>query len=34
MSEQRFDVSFCYWLIVLGILLCPIMWLGSPKDMK
>lgn len=34
MTDQRVDLSFCYWLIVLGILLCPIMWLGSPKDMK
>ncbi|KAF3429696.1 hypothetical protein E2986_02177 [Frieseomelitta varia] len=33
-SGQRFDLSFCYWLLVVGILLCPIMWLGSPRDMK
>ncbi|XP_029177780.1 amino acid transporter AVT1B [Nylanderia fulva] len=29
-----FDLSFCYWLLVVGILLCPLMWLGSPRDMK
>ncbi|KAK2586688.1 hypothetical protein KPH14_011730 [Odynerus spinipes] len=33
-SEQRFDLSFCYWLLVVGMLLCPFMWLGSPRDMK
>ncbi|XP_015177998.1 PREDICTED: proton-coupled amino acid transporter 3 isoform X2 [Polistes dominula] len=33
-SDQRFDVSFCYWLLVVGMLLCPFMWLGSPRDMK
>lgn len=33
-SEAQADISFCYWLLILGVLLCPIMWLGSPKDMK
>ncbi|XP_058809450.1 proton-coupled amino acid transporter 3 [Phymastichus coffea] len=33
-SEQQFNLSFCYWLLVVGLLLCPIMWLGSPRDMK
>ncbi|XP_053970715.1 uncharacterized protein LOC128872256 isoform X1 [Hylaeus volcanicus] len=33
-SGQRFDLSFCYWLLLVGLLLCPIMWLGSPRDMK
>ncbi|XP_076278446.1 solute carrier family member mahogany [Lasioglossum baleicum] len=33
-SGQQFDLSFCYWLLVVGVLLCPIMWLGSPRDMK
>ncbi|KYN01315.1 Proton-coupled amino acid transporter 3 [Cyphomyrmex costatus] len=33
-SEQRFDLSFCYWLLIVGLLLCPLMWLGSPRDMK
>ncbi|XP_015178017.1 PREDICTED: uncharacterized protein LOC107067205 isoform X4 [Polistes dominula] len=33
-SDQRFDVSFCYWLLVVGMLLCPFMWLGSPRDMN
>ncbi|XP_072948011.1 uncharacterized protein [Epargyreus clarus] len=27
-------VSYCLWMIILGLLLCPVMWLGSPKDMK
>lgn len=33
-SGQRFDLSFCYWLLVVGVLLCPVMWLGSPRNMK
>ncbi|XP_016772876.1 proton-coupled amino acid transporter 4 isoform X2 [Apis mellifera] len=33
-SGQQFNLSFCYWLLIIGILLCPIMWLGSPRDMK
>ncbi|KAH0544138.1 amino acid transporter AVT1C [Cotesia glomerata] len=33
-SDNQFDLSFCYWLLVVGIFLCPLMWLGSPRDMK
>lgn len=33
-SDGDFRFSFCYWLVILGIFLCPIMWLGSPKNMK
>ncbi|KAK0164215.1 hypothetical protein PV328_002869 [Microctonus aethiopoides] len=33
-SDNSFDLSFCYWLLVVGVLLCPLMWLGSPRDMK
>ncbi|XP_048514137.1 amino acid transporter AVT1B isoform X2 [Athalia rosae] len=33
-SDEEFNLSFCYWLLIVGILLCPIMWLGSPRDMK
>ncbi|XP_023290535.1 amino acid transporter AVT1C [Orussus abietinus] len=33
-SGKKFDLSFCYWLLVVGVLLCPFMWLGSPRDMK
>uniref|UniRef100_A0A1B0CZK0 Amino acid transporter transmembrane domain-containing protein n=1 Tax=Phlebotomus papatasi TaxID=29031 RepID=A0A1B0CZK0_PHLPP len=33
-SEGSFDLSFCLWLIVIGIFICPIMWLGTPKNMK
>jgi hypothetical protein len=25
-------VNACVWLPVLGLCLCPAMWLGSPKD--
>ncbi|PSN37493.1 hypothetical protein C0J52_23519 [Blattella germanica] len=34
LSASSVNISYCYWLIILGIILCPIMWLGSPKDMK
>ncbi|XP_055618649.1 proton-coupled amino acid transporter 3 [Toxorhynchites rutilus septentrionalis] len=30
----QFELSFCYWLLLLGVFLCPIMWLGSPKNMR
>ncbi|XP_055313312.1 proton-coupled amino acid transporter 3 [Sitodiplosis mosellana] len=33
-SNDEFQFSFCYWLVLLGIVLCPVMWLGSPKNMK
>lgn len=33
-SEDSLDISFCYWIIMLGTVLCPVLWLGSPKDMK
>lgn len=34
MSRGNDDIALCYWLLALGAILCPIMWLGSPKDMK
>lgn len=34
LSDGEFNFSFCYWLIIIGIFLCPILWLGSPKNMK
>nr|XP_018916094.1 PREDICTED: uncharacterized protein LOC109043358 [Bemisia tabaci] len=33
-SNFEWDVSYCYWMLLLGVALCPAMWLGSPKDMK
>ncbi|CAG4939069.1 unnamed protein product [Colias eurytheme] len=27
-------ITYCVWMVVIGLLLCPVMWLGSPKDMK
>lgn len=33
-SSGTFDFSFCYFLIIIGLFLCPLMWLGSPKNMK
>lgn len=34
LSGNSVDVPFCYWIIIMGMVLCPILWLGSPKDMK
>lgn len=34
LSSGSFDFSFCYFLIIIGLFLCPIMWLGSPKNMR
>ncbi|XP_026812735.1 amino acid transporter AVT1D [Rhopalosiphum maidis] len=34
LSNDSFNLSPCIWLIVVGIVLCPPLWLGSPKDMK
>ncbi|KXZ75910.1 uncharacterized protein mah isoform X2 [Tribolium castaneum] len=34
LSSDTFEVSFCYWIIIIGMILCPVLWLGSPKDMK
>uniref|UniRef100_A0A182W2W7 Amidase domain-containing protein n=1 Tax=Anopheles minimus TaxID=112268 RepID=A0A182W2W7_9DIPT len=33
-SGGSFEISFCYWLLIIGLFLCPIMWLGSPKNMR
>ncbi|KAK5646942.1 hypothetical protein RI129_005406 [Pyrocoelia pectoralis] len=34
LTNNEFNVSFCYWMIVIGMIMCPFLWLGSPKDMK
>lgn len=34
MSDGSFQLSYCYWMIVMGTILCPFLWFGSPKDMK
>ena len=33
-TNGSFDFSFCYFLIIIGLFLCPMMWFGSPKNMK
>lgn len=33
-SNDNFNFSFCYFLIFIGLFLSPLMWLGSPKNMK
>ncbi|KAG8184420.1 hypothetical protein JTE90_004590 [Oedothorax gibbosus] len=25
-------INFCYWLLIIGAVLCPLMWLGTPED--
>ncbi|XP_028166560.1 probable sodium-coupled neutral amino acid transporter 6 [Ostrinia furnacalis] len=27
-------VTYCVWMVLIALLLLPVMWLGSPKDMK
>lgn len=34
MSDDSFQFSYCYWMLILATALCPFLWLGSPKDMK
>ncbi|KAI5639203.1 transmembrane amino acid transporter protein domain-containing protein [Phthorimaea operculella] len=33
-SGGTVGISYCVWMLVIGLLLCPVMWLGSPKDMN
>ncbi|XP_060807336.1 probable sodium-coupled neutral amino acid transporter 6 [Amyelois transitella] len=33
-SGGEVGISYCVWMLIIGLLLCPVMWLGSPKDMK
>ncbi|XP_018019839.1 amino acid transporter AVT1C [Hyalella azteca] len=33
-TRGSLDYSFCYWLLLLTLLLLPIMWLGTPADLK
>ncbi|XP_018331303.1 amino acid transporter AVT1D isoform X3 [Agrilus planipennis] len=27
-------ISYCSWIIIVGVAICPFLWLGSPKDIK
>ncbi|XP_015927645.1 uncharacterized protein [Parasteatoda tepidariorum] len=29
---SNWGISFCYWVLILGAILCPLMWLGTPED--
>ncbi|GBN01106.1 hypothetical protein AVEN_91218-1 [Araneus ventricosus] len=29
---KQFGISFCYWIIILAAVLCPLTWLGTPDD--
>ncbi|KAJ8710668.1 hypothetical protein PYW08_009183 [Mythimna loreyi] len=33
-SGGGIGITYCVWMVILALLLCPVMWLGSPKDMK
>ncbi|XP_050671489.1 uncharacterized protein LOC126969907 isoform X2 [Leptidea sinapis] len=33
-TSGEIRITYCVWMLVIGLLLCPVMWLGSPKDMK
>jgi len=33
-SDGSYEFSYCYWAIILGVFICPFMWLASPKYMK
>ncbi|XP_022125507.2 probable sodium-coupled neutral amino acid transporter 6 [Pieris rapae] len=33
-TDGDVGITYCVWMVVIGLLLCPVMWLGSPKDMK
>ncbi|KAK9498655.1 hypothetical protein O3M35_003236 [Rhynocoris fuscipes] len=34
LSTYQMDFSYCYWLLILGLICCPLMWIGTPKDLK
>ncbi|XP_076305512.1 uncharacterized protein LOC143222640 [Tachypleus tridentatus] len=29
---DKLNLSFCFWILILGTILCPLMWLGTPED--
>ncbi|XP_013789686.2 amino acid transporter AVT1J-like [Limulus polyphemus] len=29
---EKAGIYFCYWVLILGAILCPLMWLGTPND--
>ncbi|XP_059055762.1 proton-coupled amino acid transporter 2-like [Achroia grisella] len=33
-SGGEVSITYCVWMLIIALLLCPVMWLGSPKDMK
>lgn len=33
-TEGDFKFSFCYWAIIVGVFISPLVWLGSPKHMR
>ncbi|ALC46444.1 CG13646 [Drosophila busckii] len=34
MSAGHYNFSYCYWAIIVGLIICPLMWLGSPRHMR
>lgn len=33
-TRYSYNLSYCYWILILGLIQVPLLWLGSPKDMK
>ncbi|XP_013115946.1 uncharacterized protein LOC106093442 [Stomoxys calcitrans] len=33
-TDGEFKFSFCYWTIIVGVFMSPLVWLGSPKRMR
>ncbi|XP_061399780.1 uncharacterized protein LOC133335523 [Musca vetustissima] len=33
-TDGEFRFSFCYWTIIVGVFISPLVWLGSPKHMR
>ncbi|XP_054713383.1 uncharacterized protein LOC129222852 [Uloborus diversus] len=29
---SKLGVDFCFWILILAVILCPLMWLGTPDD--
>ncbi|KAK9496582.1 hypothetical protein O3M35_013142 [Rhynocoris fuscipes] len=34
LTTNQMDISFCYWVLILGTVCCPLMCIGTPKDLK
>ena len=30
--EMQVEVSLCYWMLIVAVVMAPICWLGTPND--